>query len=167
MGNHRETDLEQPVVRGASRSWRRPVLGLGLAVVLIVLLVVVARTGGTGRPVAVAATAAIETCVSVPVAVPAGRFPVEGVPDATAVRLYGTSTDGSADLLVPETYVLRSTTTPEGSLNMSVLLRSGAGAGDEAVAAVMGASATASLSVGALYDLDALQILDACRSAQP
>lgn len=109
-----------------------------------------------------AAPAAVTTCASVGINLVKGRYPAEGVPESAVVRLFRADRDGTARLLVPQAFVLKSSEDPrDGSLTLSVVIRSGAG--DGVVTDVNGANAEGSLSTAVLYDVDPGLVLDECR----
>jgi hypothetical protein len=112
---------------------------------------------------AVAPTPGLTTCASVGVRIEPGNFPAEGVPEVSVVRLYRADPDGQAVLLVPEAHVLRSTSDPDGTLSLSVLVRSGPEGDDQPAIDVAGASASRSLVATVLYDVDPVRVLDDCR----
>ena len=118
----------------------------------------------TGDPAATPSSeAALSTCVSVGVNLPVGRYPAEGVAESRVVRLFRADRDGSARVLVPQTFVLAATPGPDGSVNLSVLVRSAPGQGDRQVEEINGANAEQSLSAAVLYDVDNVAVLDDCR----
>lgn len=113
-------------------------------------------------PVPAATTAPIATCASIGVNLSPTRIPAEGVVESAVVRLTRADADGSARLLVPEAYVLKSVPSPDGGVQLSVLVRSDPRSVD-VVEQVNGANADRSLSAAVLYDVDPLQVLDECR----
>jgi hypothetical protein len=104
----------------------------------------------------------VATCASVGVSLAPGGIPAEGIPQAGVVRLSRADPTGQAELLVPEAYVLRSVTEPDGTVRLSVLIRSGPENVD-VVQQVNGANADRTLTAAVLYDVDPLQVLDECR----
>jgi hypothetical protein len=116
-----------------------------------------------GAPAASPAAAAPEACFSIGVSIAAARIPAEWViAKQLVVRLSRANPDGSARLLVPEAPVLTSTATKDGTVELSVLVRSGS-RGDDTVELVNGASADKSLSAAALYDADWKRLVNDCR----
>lgn len=107
------------------------------------------------------------TCASVGVVVPANRRPAQGIPEAVVVALYRTEPDGGSTLLVPRSHVLTSTENPDGSLNLSVLVRMGPPGDDQQVADVAGASAAGTVAASVLYDVDPIRVLEECREGTP
>lgn len=103
------------------------------------------------------------TCSSVGVTLVAGAYPAEGVPEVSVVRLYRADPDGRAVMLVPQAHVLRSVQYDDGSVALSVLIRSGPSGDDQQAAEVAGAAAAKSLTATVLYEVDPIQVLDECR----
>lgn len=103
------------------------------------------------------------TCSSVGVTLRPEAYPAEGVPEASVVRLYRADPDGTAVMIVPQAHLLRSVARQDGTLSMSVLIRSGEPGGDAEALAVTGASAAGALTATVLYDVDPIEVLDACR----
>jgi len=66
-------------------------------------------------------------------------------------------------MIVPQAHLLRSVARQDGTLSMSVLIRSGEPGGDAEALAVTGASAAGALTATVLYDVDPIEVLDACR----
>lgn len=149
-----------------------------VAIVAGAVLAVLQTTGWTGafsglpgRGAAAAAPAppsepAVATCVSIGVTLPVGRFPAEGVAAERVVRLFRADRDGTARVLVPQSFVLASKRADDGAVNLSVLVRSGSGPDDARVAEINGANAEGSLSAAVLYDVDNVAVLDECRGPQ-
>jgi hypothetical protein len=106
------------------------------------------------------------TCASIGINLAAGRFPAEGVPESSVVRLFRADRDGQARLLVPQAHVLTSVPGPDGAVTLSVLVRSGPGEGDRIVNEINGANADGTLTSAVLYDVDPLEVLDECRRQQ-
>lgn len=105
------------------------------------------------------------TCASVGVVVPADRRPAQGIPESVVVSLYRADPTGEAVLIVPRSHVLTSVQNPDGSLNLSVLVRMGPPGDDQQVADVAGASAAGALVAAVLYDVDPIRVLDECRES--
>lgn len=103
------------------------------------------------------------TCSSVGVTLIAGAYPAEGVPERGVVRLYRADPDGHAEMILPQAHVLRSTPGPDGTLTLSVAIRSGPPGNDRQAVDVAGASAAKSLTATVLYDVDPVRVLDVCR----
>ncbi len=120
------------------------------------------RAAGGPGPAATSGVVPVATCASVGVGLAPGGVPAEGVPQSSVVRLSRADPDGEARLLVPEAYVLRSVTEPDGTVRLSVLVRSGPGNVD-VVQQVNGANADRTLTAAVLYDVDPLRVLDECR----
>ena len=143
--------------------------GTGLAVVQLVTGVIMLPLGGlgsssTGGPSAMSASEpSLSTCVSIGVNLPVGHYPVEGVAESRVVRLFRADRDGTARVLVPQSFVLAAAPAADGSVNLSVLVRSASGQGDRQVEEINGANAERSLSAAVLYDVDNLAVLDDCR----
>lgn len=116
-----------------------------------------------------APTPAPETCASIAVNLPASRVPAEGILPNSVVRLSRIDASGSAQLLIPQAYVLRAEKGDQGDqggLRLSVLVRSGStidAAGRDVVDQINGANADGSLVAAILYDINADQVLDECR----
>lgn len=108
--------------------------------------------------------AAEVTCSAVGVTLGPGAYPAEGVPVATAVRLYRADPGGGAVMLVPEAYVWEASAGPGGVVTLTVLIRSGPPGADQGVVDVTGASAAKRLTVTALYDVVADNVLKKCRA---
>ncbi len=121
---------------------------------------------GPGGPSGASAAPVGEaTCASIGVTLDITRIPAEGVAESAVVRLSRTNADGSAELLVPQAYVLKVTPVPDAGIQMSVLVRTDP-AGADTIDQLGGASADGSLAAAVLYDLNALQVLDECRSGR-
>lgn len=107
------------------------------------------------------------TCASVGVVVPANRKPAQGIPEAVVVSLYSTKPTGESIMLTPRSHVLSSVDNPDGSVNLSVLVRMGPPGDNRQVADVAGASAAGTLTASVLYDVDPIRVLDECRERTP
>jgi hypothetical protein len=136
------------------------VLGAAAAVWGAFLLV----TGPPARAVPAPVTTAA-TCASVGIGLPVARIPAEGIPESSVVRLSRADADGTARMLVPQAFVLKSVTGAAGTVQLSVLVRSDL-AGPDTVEQVIGSNADGSLRAAVLYDADRLQVLDRCRSGR-
>lgn len=103
------------------------------------------------------------TCATVGVRLSASRIPTEGIAERNVVSLSRADRDGNAELLVPRSYVLKSAPGPEDTVQLSVLIRSDSN-GPDAVQRVNGANADNSLSAAVLYDVNAQQVFNECRT---
>jgi hypothetical protein len=112
------------------------------------------------------------TCASVGVVIPADRVPAPadtadpespGIPAGVAVALYRAEAGGRSVLITPRSHVLTSEENPDGSVDLSVLVRMGPPGDDQQVADVAGASAAGALVAAVLYDVDPIRVLDECR----
>jgi hypothetical protein len=103
------------------------------------------------------------TCASIGVSLSQNRIPAEGIAESSVVRLSRADADGAARMIVPEAYVLRAAPQDDGSVQVSVLVRT-TPVGEDTVEQVNGANADRTLSAAVLYDVDPLQVLDDCRS---
>jgi hypothetical protein len=116
------------------------------------------------------------TCASVGVVIPADRVPAPvppprgedgpptpGIPAGLAVALYRAEASGESALITPRAHVLSSEENPDGSLDLSVLVRMGPLGDDQQVAEVAAASAAGALVVAVLYDVDPIRVLNECR----
>lgn len=116
-----------------------------------------------GAPAAASSGPALSTCVSIGVNLPAGHYPAEGVAKSRVVRLFRADRDGTARVLAAQTFVLAAAPGPASSLNLSVLVRSGPGGGDQQVEEISGANAERALSAAVLYDVNNVAVLNDCR----
>lgn len=118
--------------------------------------------------------AVVTTCASVPLSLKPGQFPPEvplnklattGVLPGRVVRIYSADSDGKAQMLVPQAFVLAATPdTAKGTLQVEVLIRSGPN--DTVLAQLNGANAKGSLSINILYDVNVkpAEVRNSCRN---
>ena len=112
-------------------------------------------------------TPAPDICTSIAVNLPASRIPAEGVvPKESVIRLSRVDAAGSAQLVIPQAYVLRAEPLDQGGLRLSILARSGTtfdAEGRDMVDQINGANADGSLVAAILYDINANDVLAECR----
>lgn len=109
---------------------------------------------------------AVATCATLGINLAVGSYPAEGIAQSSVIRLWRADRDGTAQLLLPQSFVLASVPLQDGSVNLSILVRTGVGEGDQVVDDVNGANAERALSAALLYDVDNVAVLDECRGGQ-